>query len=120
MGVSRMTKLEYIIFERSPSNNYKGEDLFALLDIWIEHNVPTAIIGDINENLGKLKKQPFLKKMMSIGFEQQIKEPTCQTGSLLDHLYINDAMKVKDFSTEITLAYYSDHDIVSLYISKQE
>ena len=30
-----------------------------------------------------------------MGFEQLIKEPTCQTGGLIDHLYVNNAMKTK-------------------------
>ena len=74
--------------------------------MWIEQDVPTAIIGDVNENLGTMKKRPFLKKMTSLGFEQQIQEPTCQTGSIIDHLYVNNAMKAKDVSTEIDVVYY--------------
>ena len=89
-----------------------------MLDNWIDKDFPTAVIGDVNENLGKLKKAPFSKKMKSMGFEQMIKEPTCETGSIIDHLYVNDAMKVIGISTDITAAYYSDHDIISLYIKK--
>ena len=55
-----------------------------------------------------------------MGFEQQIKEPTCVTGSLIDHVYVNNAMKTKEIFSEINAVYYSDHDIVSLYIPKQE
>ena len=55
-----------------------------------------------------------------MGFEQQIKEPTCQTGSLIDHIYVNSAMKNKKVFTETDSAYYSDHDIISLYIPKEE
>ena len=97
----------------------KREELFHLLDIWVEEDVPIAIIGDVNENLEKMKKNPFLNKMTSMGFEQQIKESTCQTGSLIDHLYVKNAMKAKNFSTTVDV-YYSDHDMVSLYIPKQE
>ena len=86
----------------------------------MEKDVPIAIIGDVNENLEKMKKQPFLNKMTSMGFEQQIKESTCQTGSLIDHLYLNNAMKAKNISTTVDAVYYSDHDMVSLYIPKQE
>ena len=88
------------------------------MDKWIEKDVPTAIIGDVNENLGRLKKAPFANKMKSSGFEQMIKEPTCETGSLIDHLYVNNAMKVKGILTDVNAAYYSDHDIISLYIPK--
>ena len=101
------------------SSNYNKEELFQLLDMWIEGDVPTAVIGDVNENLGIFKKRPLAKKMLSLGFEQLIKEPTCQTGSIIDHLYVNDAMKGKGISTDTNAAYYSDHDIISLYISKE-
>ena len=39
--------------------------------------------------------------------------------SLIDHIYVNDAMKDQGVSTEIDTAYYSDHDIISLNILKQ-
>ena len=48
-----------------------------------------------------------------------IKESTCDTGSIIDHLYVNDAMKDKNISTSIDAAYYSDHDIISLLVPKQ-
>ena len=68
-----------------------------------------------------LNLRTFSNKMVSMEFEQQIKEPTCQTWSLIDHIYVNEAMKAKAISTEIDSVYYnSDHDIVSLYIPKQE
>ena len=49
-----------------------------------------------------------------------VKSPTCDTGSTLDHIYVNDAMKLKGTTTELDAAYYSDHDIISLYIPKEE
>ena len=49
-----------------------------------------------------------------------VKSPTCDTGSTLDHIYVNDAMKLKGVTTELDAAYYSDHDIISLYIPKEE
>ena len=86
--------------------------------MWIENDIPTAIIGDVNENLGGLRIWPFNKKMRSFGFEQMIKNVTCDTGSTIDHIYVNNAMKLKGISTEIDAAYYSDHDIISLNIPK--
>ena len=63
--------------------------------MWIESDTPTAIMGDVNENLGVLRIRPFNKKTNSLGFEQLIKSVTCDTGSTLDHIYINNAMKLK-------------------------
>ena len=102
------------------SSNCKKAEVISLLDMWIQKDTPTAIIGDINENLVKLKKITFSKQMASRGFEQLIKEPTCETGSLIDHVYVNNAMKAQGISTKIDGAYYSDHDIVSLWIPKSE
>lgn len=102
------------------SSTYDKDDLFALLEKWIEYDVPTAIIGDVNENLGSLKIRPFQKKMQFFGFEQMIKNVTCDTGSTIDHIYVNNAMKCLGITTETNAAYYSDHDIVSLNIRKQE
>ena len=100
------------------SSNYDKNCLFALLDIWIEKDVPTAVLGDVNEDLLKMKKIAFEKKMAKKGFHQLIKEPTCVTGSLIDHIYVNDAMKARGISTAIDSAYYSDHDQLSLFVQK--
>ena len=58
--------------------------------------------------------------MMSIGFTQLINEPTCDTGSIIDHVYVNEAMQAQSISTEIDPVHFSDHDIISLYIEKKE
>ena len=101
------------------SHNFNTDDLFTLLDMWIEKDVPTSVIGDINQNMLNFKKGTFARRMKLRGFQQLLKEPTCDTGSLIDHIYINDAMKAQDVSTEINAAYYSDHDIISLNIPKK-
>ena len=104
------------------SKNYDRQGLSYHLNLWIEEAVPTAVIGDINENLLKMpmKEANFAKMMKQKGFHQLIKEPTCHTGSLIDHLYVNNAMKALNISSQTDPAYYSDHDIISLYIPKHE
>ena len=79
---------DFIIIYIYLSNKYKRKALFQLLDKWIEEDVPTAVMGDINESLGKGKKSPFFRKMSSMGFQQLINEPTCETGSIIDHVYV--------------------------------
>ena len=54
------------------------------------------------------------------GFHQLIRQPTFTSGSVIDHIYVNDAMQALNISTETDAAYYSNHDIISLYIPKQE
>ena len=53
-------------------------------------------MGDINESLGKGKKFPFFRKISSMGFQQLINEPTCETGSIIDHIYVNRAMRARN------------------------
>ena len=89
------------------------------LETLIEADVPTAVIGDINENFNKLSKSTKFEKMMKQkGFNQLIKEPTYESGSIIDHIYVNHAMATKKVFTDINEAYYSDHDTISLYIPK--
>ena len=107
------------------SNNCKKACLFNLLDSWIEKEVPTAIMGDINEDFlrgEKLKKSSskFVNMMTVRGFHQLIKEPTYTSGNVIDHIYVNDAMQAQTISTRTDGAYYSNHDIISLYVQKQK
>ena len=103
------------------SQNYNKEDLAIILETLIEADVPTAVIGDINENLNKLSKSTKFEKMMKEkGFNQLIKEPTYDSGSIIDHIYVNHAMSDKEVFTQVNAAYYSDHDIISLYIPKSQ
>ena len=106
------------------SSNCKKDNLFTLLDSWIEKDIPSAIMGDMNVTFftgEKLKKANtrFVSMMTMRGFHQLIKEPTHHDGNIIDHIYVNDAMLAQTFTTNIDAAYYSDHDIISLYIKKQ-
>ena len=98
------------------SKNYEKDIVFHTLKDWIQNDIPTAILGDINENLYEGSK--FHDFMNDKGFTQQIEEPTFIAGSLLDHLYINKAMEEKNVFFEKNSCYYSDHDIISMFIEK--
>ena len=98
------------------SSNYEKEKVFNLLSKWIDVDVPIAIMGDMNENIfSKSKLETF---MVSKGFTQLIQESTYIQGSIIDHIYINQAMKEKNVLTKIDSCYYSDHDVITLYINK--
>ena len=66
------------------SAGYNEQALFPLLDSWIRIDVPTVIMGDINEDFlkGKSKMKNFLSPR---GFSQLIQQPTFDRGSLIDH-----------------------------------
>ncbi len=78
---------------------------------------PTAVIGDVNwEHSNNIK----MKHLMEIrGFHQLIKKPTFEKGSLIDHIYVNECMNGINIFTEQVAAYYTDHDIVTLFIPKK-
>ena len=58
--------------------------------------------------------------MKARGFHQLINEPTCDTGSLIDHIYVNEAMKAQNITAEVDACHFSDHDIISLLIPKKK
>ena len=98
------------------SQGYTKDDVFTLLNNWINNETPTTVMGDVNENL--LDNSCFEKFMKSKGFSQMITKPTHKYGSMIDHLYVNEAMKQKNIFCEQNCCYYSDHDIISLYIKQ--
>ena len=57
--------------------------------------------------------------MRERGFSQLIQKPTYDDGTLIDHIYVNQALSELGSITEQTAAYYSDHDIVTLLIAKK-
>ena len=73
-------------------------------------------MGDFNIEYQKDDK--LIKSLEKIGFAQMIQESTCDTGSLIDHIYVNKALKSLDISTHRDSAYYSDHDIITINIPK--
>ena len=70
-----------------------------------------VIIGDLNEDLLSPNTKPINDHLTSMGFTQHVKMPTCDSGSLLDHIY---TMDIHDqINTQVLDCYYSDHDIVT-------
>ena len=67
---------------------------------------------------GGIKSSKFENFLRGKGFCQMINKPTHESGSLLDHIYINDALDQIGCFTQSDVCYYSDHDIVSLFVSK--
>ena len=58
------------------------------------------------------------KFMLEKGFEQLIKKPTFDRGTLIDHVYANQSLIKLNVVAQQDPAYYSDHDIVSLFVPK--
>ena len=98
------------------SNNYDKNLVQSLLNSWIQVDIPTIVMGDINENF--FENSSFKEFMSTKRFQQMIEKPTHIKGSTLDHIYINQLMSEKDVFVEQNCCYYSDHDIISLYVRK--
>ena len=100
------------------SEGYSKSSVFPMLDGWIRDDVPTVIMGDMNEDL--LRKKFKLKDHLSCkGFTQLVEKATFDKGSLIDHIYINEPMMLKTVSIDQTPAYYSGHDVITLNVSKK-
>ena len=58
------------------------------------------------------------KEMKDMGFWQLVTSATHDKGNLIDHIYVNEAITSKGFSVEKNASYYSDHDIVTIFVEK--
>ena len=101
------------------SSGCKSEEVSEILDLlgsWIIDDRPTTIMGDVNMNFFQdCKLNKFLVKR---GFQQLITKSTFESGSLIDHIYANEALNNMNIATEQCSAYYSDHDIITIHIPK--
>ena len=66
-------------------------------------------------NLGHARLNEFLENK---GFQQLVQCATRESGSLIDHIYANEALRSLDITTEQCSAYYLDHDVITLNIPK--
>ena len=98
------------------SSGCNKEEIFGHLETWIDTGRPTAIMGDFNINYSRDDK--LIGSIEKLGFLQLIQEPTRVSGSLIDHIYVNEALKLLGVFTQQDSAYYSDHDMITLYIRK--
>ena len=98
------------------SNDFNKEELINILNIWIDNERPTAVMGDMNWDASEDCKMK--NYMETRGFHQMIEKATCDTGKILDHLYVNEAMKQHNVFFQQSSAYYTDHDKLSLFFPK--
>ena len=77
---------------------------------------PTVIMGDFNEKYCKTSNMS--RDLERRNFSQLISTPTHDRGNLIDHVYVNGLMSEREYFIEKNAAYYTDHDITTLYIKK--
>ena len=68
-----------------------------------------CIVGDFNEDILLTDKKPCCSMLNSLNFNQVVTKPTRDSGTLIDHVYINAQLRVE---TDVVDCYYSDHDFV--------
>ena len=78
----------------------------------LPRDVLTFVIGDFNFDIIEDPHHKILTVMKKFGFVQQVRNPTRDSGSLLDHVYVN---RNEYIQINVVDTYFSDHDTV--YIS---
>ena len=106
-------RLVVVVIYRSPSVSIVTflKQMEEIL-ISLPTNTPTVITGDFNDDLRVNPSSSLTRLMERYGFQQQIKQPTTDSGTLIDHIYFNK--HDTDINTSVVDNYYSDHDLVCL------
>ena len=106
--IYREPKMKFNIFRKS-------------MKIMLEEisKTPTLIIGDFNDDLLKTKEAHIDTLFSTFHFKQLVNSPTTDHGSLLDHVYYNND-KEHNITIEVKDTYYSDHDLIMIYLSKEQ
>ena len=73
-----------------------------------------VILRDLNVNFfSTIDMQPLTDLMESFNYVQIVDKPTFISGSLLDHVYVRQAINA-NIHTSVISVYYSDHDAVRI------
>ena len=100
------------------SKNFDWQALKKILLPFVHEKKDLAIMGDMNIDLLS-ENHKLLQFLGEKGFVQMIQQPTYESGSLLDHIYVNESLHSKNPSCSQLPVYYSDHDIVFLHVLKE-
>ena len=73
-----------------------------------------CIIGNINEDVSLSENRKCCSLFKSKGLYQLVTKPTCDSGTLIDHVYTRRTLQIK---TDVSDCYYSDHDFVLVNIN---
>ena len=68
-----------------------------------------CIVGDFNEDTLLAETKPCCGMLKSLNYRQVVDKPTCDSGTFIDHIYVNSHVAVE---TDVADCYYSDHDFV--------
>lgn len=99
------------------TKGFDWTNLHEFLENVIDPEEPTVIMGDVNWHY---PDNHLMKTYLQVkGFTQLIMKATHQDGRCIDHLYISEQLKDTSIEVQQNSTYYSDHDIISLFVPKQ-
>ena len=84
----------------------------------LQKEKPMIVMGDMNMNTNS--RNDFQDLLSAKGFRQMITEPTFDGGSLIDHIYVNEELLKIGCVTARNSVYYSDHDVITVFVKKQD
>ena len=99
------------------SKGYEWSLLKDLLDRWIDSNVPTIVMGDVNWHWNGRVKNSMRAYMSSRNFDQLITRATHIDGNIIDHVYVNQHFPKNSLKVSQQSVPFSDHDVISVSIS---
>ena len=95
---------------RPPSSHVcKFADELVQIITQLDGSIPMCVLGDFNEDILMGKETHCYTKLQSMGFKQMVNKPTHDSGTIIDHVYVTNSLKIV---TDVTDCYYSDHDYV--------
>ena len=84
-----------------------------LLSLYLSQKV--CVVGDMNEDIIVESPTPIHKMFTGLGFTQHVNTPTCDSGTLIDHIYTSNMVN-HNIVTEVLDCYYSDHDVTCSFL----
>ena len=99
------------------SKGYEWKALKEILDEWIDSNVPTIVMGDVNWHWNGNGKNSMKAYMKSRNFNQLIARTTHEDGNIIDHIYANDHFPENSLRVNQQSVTFSDHDMISVSVS---
>ena len=89
-----------------PISTYTDEmsEIISLFD-----DMQLCVIGDFNEDILLTQDTTFCTAMKSKRLKQVVSKPTCDSRTLIDHVYASDHLIVQ---SDVSDCYFSDHDYV--------
>ena len=92
------------------SKGFEWQDLKDLFDTWIEENIPTVIMGDVNWHWNDNHKMKSYLELKN--FTQHIRKATHDAGHILDHVYTSHHLDKNQRIFQYPV-YFSDHDVIN-------